>query len=154
MHRPAYNGVKKALSQSSEAQAVVFVSDRKQARLTALDFITMVSAEASSIDQRRFLGIKEGSSNYISDIKRKVNEQTLKSTLEMGVGFLHDGMSDSEKDYIKSLYKAGTIRLLVVIQSLAWAIDDLECHIVVILDAEKFDGHEHRSVEYSIPDVL
>jgi pre-mRNA-splicing helicase BRR2 len=101
MHRPAYNGVKKALSQSSEAQAIVFVSDRKQARLTALDFITMVSAEASSIDQRRFLGIKEGSSNYISDIKRKVNELTLKSTLEMGVGFLHDGMSDSEKDYIK-----------------------------------------------------
>jgi pre-mRNA-splicing helicase BRR2 len=63
-------------------------------------------------------------------------------------------MSESEKDFIKRLFKEGTIRLLVVIYTMCWNIDDLESHIVVILDAERFDGHEHRAVEYPIPDVL
>jgi pre-mRNA-splicing helicase BRR2 len=37
---------------------------------------------------------------------------------------------------------------------MSWTIDDLESHLVIVLDAERFDGHEHRSVEYSIPDML
>ncbi len=63
-------------------------------------------------------------------------------------------MNDTEKDYIKSLYKEGIIRVLIVIYSMSWAIDDLESHLVIVLDAERFDGHEHRNVEYSIPDML
>lgn len=63
-------------------------------------------------------------------------------------------MNDTEKDYIKSLYKEGIIRVLIVIYSMSWAIDDLESHLVILLDAERFDGHEHRNVEYSIPDML
>ena len=41
-------------------------------------------------------------------------------------------MSDPEKEFVKKLYKAGTIRLLVVIFNMSWSIDDLESHIVVI----------------------
>ena len=41
-----------------------------------------------------------------------------------------------------------------MIYSMSWAIDDLESHLVIVLDAERFDGHEHRNVEYSIPDML
>lgn len=37
---------------------------------------------------------------------------------------------------------------------MSWNLDDLESHIVVILDAERYDGHEHCAVEYAIPDVL
>ena len=37
---------------------------------------------------------------------------------------------------------------------MSWSIDDLESHIVIVLDAERFDGHEHRNIEYSIPDML
>jgi len=44
--------------------------------------------------------------------------------------------------------------LLVVVYTLSWSIDDLESHLVIILDAERFDGQEHKSVEYSIPDML
>ena len=49
-------------------------------------------------------------------------------------------MSDSEKDFIKNLYNDGTIRVLIVIYSMSWAIDDLESHLVIVLDAERFDG--------------
>jgi len=30
--------------------------------------------------------------------------------------------------------------LLVVVYTLSWSIDDLESHLVIILDAERFDG--------------
>lgn len=72
----------------------------------------------------------------------------------MGIGYIHDGMPEAEKEFVKALYKKGVIRLLVVIYSLSWSINDLESHLVIIMDAERFDGHEHRSVEYSIPDML
>lgn len=156
MHRPAYNALKKSLgSTGNEAQAIIFVADRKQARLTALDMITFAASEAVAADQRRFLNNdSHQDSKYMGDVNKNVSEQTLRSTLEYGVGFLHDGMSDSEKDFIKNLYKLGTIRVLVVIYTMSWSIDDLESHLVIVLDAERFDGHEHRSVEYSIPDML
>ena len=63
-------------------------------------------------------------------------------------------MNEQEKNYIKNLYREGIIRLLIVIYTMSWSIDDLESHLVIVLDAERFDGHEHRSVEYSIPDML
>jgi hypothetical protein len=53
MQRPAYNSLKKSLPliiKGKESQALVFVSDRKQARLTALDFVNFVSSEASNAD--------------------------------------------------------------------------------------------------------
>lgn len=57
MHRPAYNSLKKSLSSSArDTQALVFVSDRKQARLTALDFLTFVQSESG--DQHLFINNK------------------------------------------------------------------------------------------------
>ena len=79
---------------------------------------------------------------------------TLLQTLEYGVGFLHDGLSDKEISYIKQIYKQGLIRVLIVISSYCWKISDLESHLVIILDAETYKGVEHRYIEYSIPDML
>lgn len=38
MTKPAYNTIKRHIG--SQGKAVIFVSDRKQTRLTALDFVT------------------------------------------------------------------------------------------------------------------
>ena len=78
----------------------------------------------------------------------------MRTTLEHGIGILHDGMNDSEMTFMKKLYQEGSIRLLIVVYTLSWTIDELESHLVIILDAERFDGQEHKSVEYSIPDML
>jgi pre-mRNA-splicing helicase BRR2 len=155
MQRPGYNSIKRALAVGSASQGMVFVSDRKQVRLTAVEFSNMVAGEAGEKEQRRFLGVKlSEESKYMSEVKKNVSEPTLKSTLEYGIGFIHDGMLDKEKEYIKSLYKSGHIRLLVALYSLTYYLDDLESHIVLILDPERFDGHENRSVEYPLPDLL
>lgn len=133
------------------------MGDRKQARLTALDFLTFVQSEASRDDQRRFININLGTkeeNRYLDSVSSKISEVTVRTTLEHGIGILHDGMSDQEKSLIKRLYQEGSIRLLVVVYTLSWSIDDFQSHLVVILDAERFDGQEHKSIEYSIPDML
>lgn len=133
------------------------MGDRKQARLTALDFLTFVQSEASRDDQRRFINITLGTkeeNRYLDSVSSKISEVTVRTTLEHGIGILHDGMSDQEKSLIKRLYQEGSIRLLVVVYTLSWSIDDFQSHLVVILDAERFDGQEHKSIEYSIPDML
>lgn len=56
MHRPAYNAMKKSLAGNRDSQAIIFVGDRKQARLTALDLITFIASEGSN-EQRRFINI-------------------------------------------------------------------------------------------------
>jgi pre-mRNA-splicing helicase BRR2 len=69
MMRPAYNELKKSLHHTTNSQAIVFVSDRKQARLSALDIITF---SASDETPKRFLGVPEGSAEiktYLKDIE-------------------------------------------------------------------------------------
>ena len=55
MAKPAYNHIKKhfaaeeaSSSDEREARAIVFVSDRKQARVTALDFVTFATCDEHS----------------------------------------------------------------------------------------------------------
>jgi pre-mRNA-splicing helicase BRR2 len=116
--------------------------------------ITFIGSEASEADRSRFINVKD-EAKFASEVRKNIRgDQTLKSTLEYGVGILHDGISDEEKAYVIRLYQSRQIMLLVAIHSLAWSLDSIECHLVVILDAERFDGQEKRSVEYSIPDVL
>ena len=44
MAKPAFNALKRHLNPCS-GQGIVFVSDRKQARLTALDFVTFTATD-------------------------------------------------------------------------------------------------------------
>jgi hypothetical protein len=42
----------------------------------------------------------------------------------------------------------------VATENMCWELGNLESHLVIILDAEKYNGVERRYVEYSIPDIL
>jgi pre-mRNA-splicing helicase BRR2 len=44
-------------------------------------------------------------------------------------------------------------QVLVVVHSLCWGIT-LNAHLVVLMDAQNYDGAEHRYVDYPITDVL
>ncbi|CDW82626.1 u5 small nuclear ribonucleoprotein 200 kda helicase [Stylonychia lemnae] len=153
MERPAYNVLKKNLNKNTDSQAIIFVNDRKQARLLALDLISFV---ASDENPNRFLQLNKemNEADFQNLLKKKVQEHTLISSMEYGIGFLHDGMSNAEIAFIKQLYSQGIFRVLIVIYTFSWRISDLESHVVIILDAEKYNGEERRYVEYSIPDML
>jgi pre-mRNA-splicing helicase BRR2 len=63
-------------------------------------------------------------------------------------------MTEREIQTVKQLYSFGAIRVLIVTHSHCWDVADLQSHVVVILDAEKYDGVEKRYTEYDIPSIL
>lgn len=93
-------------------------------------------------------------SEFHNMLSKKIKDDTLLATMQYGIGLLHDGMSNAEIQFIKQLYQQGLFKVLIVIYTFSWRISELESHIVIILDAEKYNGEEKRFVEYSIPDML
>eukprot|EP00438_Fugacium_kawagutii_P013504 Skav208897 [mRNA] locus=scaffold270:475579:479709:- [translate_table: standard] len=144
MSRPVYQSIKQF---SPEKPVIVFVPDRKQARMTAIDLLLHA---ASDDKPKRFLHVSD---DAIRPHLAAAREKSLKQTLEYGVGFLHEGFSTTERAVIERLFEAGAIQVLVATEQLCWGMTML-AHLVVIMDTKKFDGRENRYVDYPIHDVL
>lgn len=63
-------------------------------------------------------------------------------------------MTEREIHILKSFYKQGQFRILIVIQSHCWDVADLTSSVVIVLDVEKYDGTLRRYIEYDIPTIL
>ncbi|CAE7947152.1 Snrnp200 [Symbiodinium sp. KB8] len=144
MSRPVYQSIK---HYSPEKPVIVFVPDRKQARMTAIDLLLHA---ASDDKPKRFLHVPD---DAMRPHLAAAREKSLKQTLEYGVGFLHEGFSQTERAVIERLFEAGAIQVLVATEQLCWGMTML-AHLVVIMDTKKFDGRENRYVDYPIHDVL
>lgn len=144
MSRPVYQSIKQF---SPEKPVIVFVPDRKQARMTAIDLLLHA---ASDDKPKRFLHVSD---DAMRPHLAAAREKSLKQTLEYGVGFLHEGFSATERAVIERLFEAGAIQVLVATEQLCWGMTML-AHLVVIMDTKKFDGRENRYVDYPIHDVL
>eukprot|EP00743_Colponemidia_sp_Colp-15_P003837 GILK01004141.1.p1 GENE.GILK01004141.1~~GILK01004141.1.p1 ORF type:complete len:2133 (-),score=509.56 GILK01004141.1:241-6198(-) len=142
--KPVYQAIK---AQSPSKPVLIFVPDRKQARLTALDLLTYAAADEEA---SRFLHV--GAADIAPHIEA-VRDVALKRTLEFGVAFYHEGMSKKEKEIVEKLYTSEAVQVLVATASTCWGMT-MAAHLVIIMDAQKYDGREHRYVDYSVPDVL
>lgn len=144
MSRPVYNSI---VNYSPDKPVIIFVPDRKQCRRTAIDLLNQAKSENKP---KRFLKISdEAMGPHIVGAR----EQTLKQSLEFGVGFIHEGFTPLERASIERLFQANAIQCLVVTQQLCWGMT-LSAHLVVIMDTKYFDGRENRYVDYPIADML
>jgi len=144
MSRPVYQSIK---VYSPEKPVIVFVPDRKQCRMTAIDLLLHAAADDKP---KRFLHVSD---ETMRPHLAAARERSLKQTLEYGVGFLHEGFSQTERAVIERLFEAGAIQVLVATEQLSWGMTML-AHLVIIMDTKKFDGRESRYVDYPIHDVL
>ena len=95
MNKPTYNAIK---AHSYDKPVLVFVSSRRQTRLTALDLISY-----SAIDEpirRPFLWMDE---DIIADIAETITDDNLKHTLQFGIGMHHAGLTENV-DYLYIYY--------------------------------------------------
>ncbi|TRY69287.1 hypothetical protein TCAL_05639 [Tigriopus californicus] len=144
MARPVFNAITK---HSRRKPVVVFVPSRKQTRLTAIDLLTFAAAENTP---ECFL---HADFEDIRSFVEKVTDKTLKETLCQGVGYLHEGLSKSDKNLVESLFDSGAVQVLVVSRSLCWAVN-LQCYLVVIMDSQYYNGKHHAYHDYPLTDVL
>jgi len=144
MNKPAFQGIKQ---HSPTKPSLIFVSSRRQTRLTALDMIAFLAGEENP---RQWLHMDvEEMDRIISTIK----DQNLRLTLAFGIGIHHAGLVERDRKTVEELYVNMKIQVLVATATLAWGVN-FPTHLVIVKGTEFYDGKLKRYVDMPITDVL
>ena len=80
--------------------------------------------------------------------------QTLKQhTLPKGIGFLHEGLEDRDREHVQTLFGLNAIQVLVVTKDLCWSVN-VKAHLVIIMDTQTYNGKVHAYEDYPVTDVI
>ena len=144
MNKPTYAAI---MTHSRHKPVLVFVSSRRQTRLTALDLIAFSAADGNP---RKFLHMSE---EALEGTLALVRDPHLKHMLSFGIGMHHAGLVPSDRLLVEHLYLELKIQVLVCTSTLAWGVN-FPAHLVVIKGTEYFDAAQKRYVDFPITDVL
>eukprot|EP00842_Homolaphlyctis_polyrhiza_P002554 jgi/Hompol1/329/HPOL_001394-RA len=144
MNKPTYHAI---MTHSPAKPVIVFVSSRRQTRLTAQDLISFC---ANDDKPRRFLHMPE---EEIDLLITNVKDQSLKLALPFGIGLHHAGLIESDRKLSEELFINGKIQILVATSTLAWGVN-FPAHLVVIKGTEFYDAKIKGYVDFPITDVL
>ncbi|XP_065194378.1 activating signal cointegrator 1 complex subunit 3-like [Sycon ciliatum] len=144
MNKPSFEAIK---THSPSQPVLIFVSSRRQTRITALDLISLCSGED---DPKQWLKISEAD---LSQILARVSDANLKLTLAFGIGLHHAGLQDRDRKVVEELFVSQKIQVLIATSTLAWGVN-FPAHLVIVKGTEYFDGKLHRYVDFPITDVL
>jgi pre-mRNA-splicing helicase BRR2 len=144
MSRPSYLAV---CAHSPEDPVLVFVPSKKQCRMVAFDFLTYAAADNTP---DKFL---QADAATIAPFIERCHNSALQHTLSKGVGFLHEGLSNAEKEVVRQLYSSGAIQVLIVARGMCWGMSE-SSKLTIIMGTDHYNGREHRYSEYSVADML
>lgn len=113
MNKPAYSAI---IEYSPLKPTLIFVSSRRQTRLTALDLIAYC---ASDDHPKQFLHMDEGE---IEAIAETLEDRALRDTIIFGIGIHHAGLHPNDRKTVEELFLSGKIQVLVCTSTLACKI--------------------------------
>ncbi|KIY91518.1 hypothetical protein MNEG_16446 [Monoraphidium neglectum] len=126
---------------------LVFVSSRRQTRLTALDLITYAAADERP-EQWLHMEPQE-----LQAALSEVKDPQLRHTLQFGIGLHHAGLGEADRGLVERLFTAMKIQILVATSTLAWGVNT-PAHLVIIKGTEFYDAPLKRYTDFPITDVL
>ncbi|CAL8464110.1 g3645 [Coccomyxa elongata] len=144
MNKPAYAAIQ---THSPIKPVLVFVSSRRQTRLTALDLIGYAAADERP---RQFVHCPE---EELEEALASIKDGNLRHTLQFGIGLHHAGLNENDRSIVENMFVAGKIQVLVATSTLAWGVNS-PTHLVIIKGTEYFDAPTRRYVDFPITDVL
>lgn len=144
MNKPAFMAIKQ---HSPNKPVLIFVASRRQTRLTALDLIHLCGMESNP---RRFLNIND---IELLEILENVKDETLRLSLQFGMGLHHAGLVESDRQISHKLFEAGKIQILVATSTLAWGVN-LPAHLVIIKGTQFFDAKIEAYRDMDLTDIL
>jgi activating signal cointegrator complex subunit 3 len=152
MNKPCLTAIK---NHSAHKPVLIFVSSRRQTRITAFDLIAHMAQD----DQMRQL-VEFGNppwihmpSDEVSLWVDKAHDSNLKHCLGFGVGMHHAGLSENDRSLVEELFACGKIQILIATSTLAWGVN-FPAHLVIVKGTEYYDGDTKRYVDMAITDVL
>ena len=144
MNKPTFQAIR---THSPEKPALVFVSSRRQTRLTAFDLFAFLAGEENP---KMWLHMDE---TELQSIVEHVKDQNLKLSLAFGIGMHHAGLVERDRKIVEELFVNQRIQVLIATATVAWGVN-FPAHLVVIKGTEYYDGKEKRYVDMPITDVL
>ncbi|KAF9101073.1 hypothetical protein BGX29_006008 [Mortierella sp. GBA35] len=144
MNKPTYAAIK---THSPNQPVIVFVSSRRQTRLTAQDLIAYCAMEDNP---RRFLHMPE---EELDVLLTKVQDSSLRLSLGFGIGLHHAGLPEGDRKLVEELFVSTKIQILIATSTLAWGVN-FPAHLVVIKGTEFYDAKTRTYVDFPITDVL
>ncbi|KAJ3318630.1 activating signal cointegrator 1 complex subunit [Boothiomyces sp. JEL0866] len=144
MNKPTYAAI---VTHSPTQPVIVFVSSRRQTRLTAQDLISLCSNDENP---KRFLNMHEEEMEYICT---QIKDQALRITLPFGIGLHHAGIVDKDRRIVEELFCNGKIQVLIATSTLAWGVN-FPAHLVVVKGTEFYDAKLKGYKDFPITDVL
>ncbi|GMM30843.1 putative RNA helicase [Martiniozyma asiatica (nom. inval.)] len=144
MNKPAFMAIKQ---HSPTKPVLIFVASRRQTRLTALDLIHLCGMEENP---RRFLKMSEAE---LEAVASKVKDDTLKLSLQFGIGLHHAGLVESDRQISHKLFEQNKIQILIATSTLAWGVN-LPAHLVIIKGTQFFDAKIEGYRDMDLTDIL
>lgn len=139
MNKPLYDAIR---DHSNGKPVLVFVSSRRQTRLTAVDLITFeFNLKGPPIVSKKVL-----------EMLPCIKDNELKNCLENGIGIHHAGLLAADQEIVENLFHQGDIKTLVATSTLAWGVN-LPAHLVVIKGTEYFDAKSGQYIPYTITEI-
>ncbi|KCV72719.1 hypothetical protein H696_00297 [Fonticula alba] len=145
MNKPAFDAIRQY---SPEKPVLVFVSSRRQTRLTAQDLLAYLSKEDNPFRWRRNMSDLE-----FEEVVATVKDDVLSNTLAFGIGLHHAGLCNSDRKLCERLFNERKIQVLIATSTLAWGVNT-PAYLVIIKGTEYFDPKTHRYVDMSITDIM
>ena len=145
MNKPAYAAIQ---MHSPTKPVIVFVSSRRQTRLTANDLITFAVG-----DERPQQFLRNTTEDEMQAILSSVKDASLRHSLQFGIGLHHAGLGDHDRCLVERLFVELKIQVLVATSTLAWGVNT-PAHLVIIKGTEFYDAPTRAYVDMPITDVL
>ncbi|CAN4098719.1 unnamed protein product [Withania somnifera] len=146
MTKPTYTAIVQHARKGKPA--IVYVPTRKHARLTAVDLMTYSSMDSEDTPIFLLRSVEE-----LEPFVDRINEPMLQETLKYGVGYLHEGLSATDQDIVKTLFETGWIQVCVMNGTMCWGVS-LTAHLVVVMGTQYYDGRENAHTDYPVTDLL
>ena len=143
MNKPCFMAIQE---KSKNKPVLIFVSSRRQTRLTAFDLI----AFCANSGKMSYLNVDP---EEIHKIIENVKDENLRHTLSFGIGMHHAGLSENDRNIVEDLFYSSSIQVLIATSTLAWGVN-FPAHLCIIKGTEYFDPKKQCYVELPITDVL
>jgi len=88
---------------------LIFVSSRRQTRLTALDLIAYLAGEGNP---KQWLHLEE---NQMDQVISGIKEPNLKLILSFGIGIHHAGLQDHDRKTVEELFVNQKIQVFFIL---------------------------------------
>eukprot|EP00744_Colponema_vietnamica_P004990 GILI01007369.1.p1 GENE.GILI01007369.1~~GILI01007369.1.p1 ORF type:complete len:1506 (-),score=381.72 GILI01007369.1:171-4298(-) len=144
MNKPTYNAI---VEKSPNQPVIVFVSSRRQTRLTALALINFLMLENNTA---RFVRMTV---DEVQSTLAGIEDPHLKHCVQFGIGIHHAGLPEGDKAIIEEIFRSGRLQILVATSTLAWGVN-FPAHMVVVKGTEFYDAKTKSYVDMPITDVL